>query len=309
MSAILDPQRPVNSSKKTLLTIGLRQQGKRVLSNPSRCTHQEGYTMTYRTLRVRVALGVLAFGLTGIGATAQAQTILSGSGVGANAFGGMNYVNFDNLTLTTVTGSQSAAFVNASVGGTIGVSYVTDGGVVSGATSSVYAPPSLSGTNNLYFESTTPVGPDGTHYMTAGGLVGPPASSVTLNFGSQGYNYLGLLWGSVDTYNSLTFYAGSHQVGTLTGSSVLTPPNGDQGVSGTAYINIGTSFAFNRVVLTSTQHAFEFDNVAFGAIGSVPPLFGTVPEPASVVMFGTAFLVVSGVTWSRNRKAKAVSQS
>ena len=45
------------------------------------------------------------------------------------------------------------------------------------------------------------------------------------------------------------------------------------------------------------------------ANGPIGPNAGSVPEPASLVMFGTAFLVVSGVTWNRNRKAKAVPQS
>ncbi|MDL1949562.1 PEP-CTERM sorting domain-containing protein [Acidobacteria bacterium ACD] len=56
-------------------------------------------------------------------------------------------------------------------------------------------------------------------------------------------------------------------------------PNGDQGVNGTLYVNISSTVAFDRVVATSTQFAFEFDNIAFNP--TVP-----VPEPASLGLLG-----------------------
>ena len=39
--------------------------------------------------------------------------------------------------------------------------------------------------------------------------------------------------------------------------------NGDQGVNGTYYVNINSNTFFDTVIATSTQYAFEFDNVSF----------------------------------------------
>ncbi len=75
--------------------------------------------------------------------------------------------------------------------------------------------------------------------------------------------YFGLLWGSVDDYNTLSFYNGLTPVGSITGIDVLASPNGDQGVNGTVYVNINSDTAFTKVVATSSKYAFEFDNVAY----------------------------------------------
>ena len=90
------------------------------------------------------------------------------------------------------------------------------------------------------------------------------AGSVTLQFPTL-ETYLGILWGSVDGYNSLSFYDGATLIGTVTGSDVMASPRGDQGANGTAYVNITATggSAFDRVVATSGGNAFEFDDVAF----------------------------------------------
>ena len=53
--------------------------------------------------------------------------------------------------------------------------------------------------------------------------------------------------------------------------------NGNQGAQGTFYVNIDTTLAFNKVVASSTQYAFEFDNVAYKSVpdsGSTIALMG-----------------------------------
>ena len=89
-----------------------------------------------------------------------------------------------------------------------------------GSLSNVYAAPYLSGSNGTQFGDSTN-GPDATTYLTTGG------GSVTLTLPGH-ESYIGLLWGSVDSYNTLTLYNGSIVVGTVTGSDVATNADGNQ---------------------------------------------------------------------------------
>ena len=48
------------------------------------------------------------------------------------------------------------------------------------------------------------------------------------------YNYFGLYWGSMDDYNTLTFYSGSNAILSITGADVITALNllGNQTAAG-----------------------------------------------------------------------------
>ena len=113
-------------------------------------------------------------------------------------------------------------------------------GVVQGGVSGLYAAPYLSGGNGSGFGpggTDQADGPDATPYITAGSTGANPNSAVTLVFPSL-EQYMGILWGSVDTYNTLSLYNGDTLVGTITGSDVIASPDGNQGVDGTVYVNI-----------------------------------------------------------------------
>jgi hypothetical protein len=117
--------------------------------------------------------------------------------------------------------------------------------------------------------------------------------------------YFGILWGSVESYNTLSFYNDVTLVGTVTGSDVNASVNGDQGVNGTLYVNINATAgtAFDRVVATSSQYAFEFDNVAFNPVLVANPS-SAVPEPFSLALLGTGLL---GLVLVRRRIMRAVA--
>ena len=147
-----------------------------------------------------------------------------------------------------------------------------------------YAAPFLSNNNGVPFGDPTN-GPDATTYLTTG------LGSVTLSL-PEHEKYLGLLWGSVDGYNTLDLYDGATLVGSITGSEVTAGANGDQGVNGTYYVNINSTQAFDKVVARSSQYAFEFDNVAFNST--------RVPEPAGMAVLGMGLI---GLGFARRRRS------
>ena len=126
-------------------------------------------------------------------------------------------------------------------------------GVVHGSTDGVTAAP---------FFGPLPGAPDTTNYLTVGG-----GGVETITFGSE-QNAFGLYWGSVDSYNSISFYEGSQLVGSYTGASVAPLfADGNQGsFASNGYVQFSGLAQFNKVVLQSTSNAFEIDNISSGAI-------------------------------------------
>lgn len=221
---------------------------------------------------------------------ANATLTISGSVGGAPT--GVNRVNFDDLTVGTVTGVTASG-----PNGSVTVTTTPDAAVVEGTVSGKYAAPYLSGGNGAGFGPSggnQADGADATPYLTSGMDSGSyPNASVTLTF-SSAEKYFGLLWGSVDSYNTLSFYdANNNLVGSVTGSDVLASPNGDQGVNGTVYVNINSDVAFTTVIATSSQYAFEFDNVAYNAT--------PVPE-ATTMIAGALLLLPFGVELRRRMR-------
>lgn len=102
--------------------------------------------------------------------------------------------------------------------------------------------------------------------------------AVLLSF-DRSSNRVGLYWGSIDTYNTLEFYSSNTLVGSLTGTDVPSPANGDQGADTTnRYVEITTLTSFDTVGFRSNGRAFEVDNVTLAA--------APVPEPMSLALIG-----------------------
>ena len=228
-----------------------------------------------RHLAAASAIGLMAlFGTT----AANASLIVTAAVGGAPT--GVSYANFDNLALGNAGG----------LSGGIDVSFAGDGQVVQGALSGRYAAPYLSNGNGALFGDATN-GPDATHYLSTG------TGSVTLMLpGLEGY--IGMLWGSVDGYNSLKLYDGATLVGSLTGNDVTANANGNQGVNGTYYVNIVSDQGFDRVVASSSSYAFEFDNVAYNTAG------GDVPEPMTWTIVLAGLLGLTALAAKRRQPAR-----
>jgi hypothetical protein len=133
---------------------------------------------------------------------------------------------------------------------------------------------------------------DTTQFASVGTFTAPSTSTLLL---SGANNYVGLYWGSIDGYNSLTITdaSGDHVVNSANYASVLTPPNGDQGIGGSLYINIFTDSAITKLTFFSNQAAFEFDNLTVAA----------VPEASTWAMMILGFLGLGFLGYRKSAKS------
>jgi hypothetical protein len=179
----------------------------------------------------------------------------------------------------TVTGNNTSG---TGVNGT--TKYVGDGtyrnaGIVQGTNPNYNAAPVVDASGNTY---TAP-------YFSTG------LGSITLTFATA-QSYLGFLWGSVGTGDTLSFYSGSTLVSTVSGSMPQSSPlysgaNGAQGIGGSLYTLINlTGGTFTSVVLSeqsvggSATPSFESAGFQYAATNVY------VPEPASIAIFGAGLI-------------------
>lgn len=175
-----------------------------------------------------------------------------------------------------------------------GTTAVTPGNLPAGVTATLTAPAEIGSLPNVSGRYASPIQQDGTPLSsyfstnltspnTGGTATAGNSGTVTFTFATP-ERYLGLLWGSVDATNVLSFYSGGSLLGSITGLDVSAasgvPSNGIQSYGGSAFINVNFNpgFSYDRVVAASDQVSFEFGNLA---VSETP-----VPEPASMALLG-----------------------
>jgi len=119
-------------------------------------------------------------------------------------------------------------------------------------------------------------------------------------------SYLGVYYGSIDTYNNIAFYNGNSLLtggsglladGILLGSEVLSSQGGTSGNQFAAGSNVYVNMAFapseyfTGFEFRTTGVAFELDNIWVGVT--------QIPEPASLALVGLGLV---GVAAARRRK-------
>lgn len=237
-------------------------------SQPAQAMASECHLMKRIVLSSLVALSLSA-------SSVQAATLTVSTAVGGAPTG----VNLDNLNWLELGGAGGT-------NGPVSITFNPDAGAVQGAAAGLYAAPVYSDFNGAAFGDNYN-GADQSVYISSGSYGGNnPNAAVEIAF--SGYQkYFGLLWGSVDDYNTLSFYDGATWLGDVTGMQAsLVAPTGDQGPLGTYYVNIVSDTNFNRVVARSSQYAFEFDNIAYNDRAPVA-------EPTTLLLLGTALVGVA----------------
>ncbi len=179
------------------------------------------------------------------------------------------------VTTTSVSGANVEDFNTGSCG-----TYASCTGnfqIVSGSVSGQYAQPANTTTD---FLSVPETGSSGT---------------ATLSLGTNTANYFGLYWGSIDSYNTLSFLLDGTEIASFTGTQIAPfipgVANGNQtSYDSNRYFNFffGNQ-TFDAVKLDSQGYAFETDNHAFA----------TVSEPGTLALLA---LGLTGLVVAHRRK-------
>ena len=162
--------------------------------------------------------------------------------------------------------------------------------------------------NYTYFGNALPISIPGVAAAPAGDATrygfAYPGSDATFQLNTGTLSSLSFYLGSLDTYNTISFFNGTTLVASFTGTqlTIPNPANGNQTAGDTNrryFFTFGAADNVNRVVFNTTQPAFEFDDIAAAVSG--------VPEPSTWAMMILGFGFVGFMLRNGRRQgAKAI---
>jgi len=114
---------------------------------------------------------------------------------------------------------------------------------------------------------------------------------------SGGTDYFGIAWGTVDSYNTITFSTADGKTTTFTGSQIanLLKKAGTTITlsSSDIYANfVSADSPITKAVLSTSSNSFEFDDVRIAA----------TPLPAAISLFGLGLVGLGMTGWRKRRK-------
>lgn len=247
--------------------------------NDAVCVRFEALTRPHGEIMKFIVSSLAAVAL--LASTAANAAIVTTS-QGASTFPG-NYapgttlVTFDNLIVGGPdTNFSTQGFNFTAVGG-------SGGGIRTNSVPSAYAQPATSSDN----------------YLSVG-VGGPYPNAVTLSSAND-FTTFSLLWGSIDSYNEISFFNDGVQVGsTFTGAAFAQLPSGPNGNQVSDDTNRYVFFTFtggdrfDTVLFRSGAPAFEIDNVALGGRANAE---GAVPELSTWGLMVLGFLGIGFVSY------------
>lgn len=240
----------------------------------------------------------------GLGQQAQAQASADVTmSTSLTSVAQSNTVNLLDLGTSTQPGLVSQQTVNFGSDASAGsISYSGTSGIYRGNVAGITAAP------------WTPTGIETRNYFST-----QPNGAITINY-AHNQQYFGVMWGSVDSYNNLSFYNNNTLVEHVNGREVAQNPNGNQAANGTyfANFNFAADSGFNRVVFSSTSPAFEFNMIAYSTqtqaitpkeVERAGPLGGpqSVSVPVNAAPVAGSPLLLGLLGWWRRRRKKAAA--
>jgi hypothetical protein len=170
-------------------------------------------------------------------------------------------------------------------------------GVVQGNLSGVHAVPVAGMTSGMAQYLTGDFGsPLTTSVAASGNYLSTGLGTITITFSTPESNFA-LLWGSMDTTNTVMFNNGAGD--TVTGTAALAVASavipGFTGVGGSAWFLLSSDTPFTTVKLSSSVVSFESAAEVAG-----PLTF--IPEPTSFVMAGTGAAFVGLMAFRKRRR-------
>jgi hypothetical protein len=136
-------------------------------------------------------------------------------------------------------------------------------------------------------------------------LAASNGNSVTYSF-STPEQYFGLLWGSIDPTNTVTFFNGANAISSYTGAQIVTANIGAAYYPAAgSYVNFfadGPSDYFTSVVLSETTIYFEVQNEAAG-INAI----NATPLPSTWLMLLSGFVGLGFLAYRGTKKRTALA--